>query len=121
MSRKPNSEARDRILHAAYKLYHEQGFKGVSMDNVAAAAGIKKANLFHYYPSKEELALAVLEYGVCCIKSRVSQQCSGEGRNPIGAVEKMFDDILTSMKGSDCRGGCFLGNLAQEMSDQNDR
>lgn len=121
MSRRPNPQARERILEAAYKLYHAQGFRGVSMDDVASAAGMKKANLFHYYPTKEELALAVLEYGSCGIRSRVSRQFAGDAGNPIRTVERMFDDILAAMRGNDCRRGCFLGNLAQEVSDQNDR
>jgi TetR/AcrR family transcriptional repressor of nem operon len=121
MSRKPNAEARERILCAAYKLYHREGFRGVSMDDVADEAGLKKANLFHYYPTKEALALAVLEYGSCCIKSKVSAQFAEDGKNPIRTVEKMFDEILDSMKGSDCTGGCFIGNLAQEVSDQNEK
>jgi TetR/AcrR family transcriptional regulator len=61
MARKPNTEARRRILEAARELFLERGLRGVSMEEVAGAAGIKKANLFHYYPRKESLELAVLE------------------------------------------------------------
>ena len=61
MPGKVNVGARQRILEAARKLFHERGLRGVSMEDVAGAAGIKKANLFHYYPTKESLELAVLD------------------------------------------------------------
>jgi len=102
MTRKLNVEARRRILEAAHDLFLERGLKGASMEEVASAAGIKKANLFHYYPSKECLELAP------------------KVRDPVRAVASMFEQAGRGMRERRCRGGCFLGNLAQEASDHNE-
>ena len=64
MSRRPNIELREKILCSAHRLIYKSGFKGVSMEDIAEAAGIKKANLFHYYPTKEALGLAVFDFAV---------------------------------------------------------
>jgi TetR/AcrR family transcriptional regulator, transcriptional repressor for nem operon len=61
MPRSLNVEMRQRIVSAAYRLFVECGYKSVSMEDIAQALGMKKANLFHYYPTKEALGLATLE------------------------------------------------------------
>ena len=120
MPRPPNLEARARILEAACRLFHARGYRGVSMDDVAGAAGLKKANLFHYYPTKDALGLAVLDKMTACYKEDVDRRLSGDG-DPIKAVEAMFAESARSMEESRCCRGCFIGNLAQELSDQNER
>lgn len=50
----------ERILAAAESLFAEHGFDAVSMNAIAEAAGVCKANVFHHFISKNELYLAVL-------------------------------------------------------------
>jgi len=120
MGRRPNDKAREQIVCAAFDLFYERGFNGVSMDDVAKAAGIKKANLFHYYPTREDLGLAVLSYGTTCQKAGLDKRFSN-GSDPIKVVEGMFTDAASSMKKSKCCRGCFMGNVAQEISDHNEK
>lgn len=54
-------DAVDRILAAAAQLFADKGFDAVSMNAVAAAAGVSKANVFHHFTSKQALYLAVLK------------------------------------------------------------
>jgi len=121
MGRKPNLEARTHILDVACQLIHENGFNGISVDQVAEAAGVKKANLFHYYPSKEALGLAVFEYTSLRYKECVAGHFAQEVKDPIAAVEKLFTETAECMRRNNCTGGCFVGNLAQELSDHNER
>ncbi len=55
-----SSDAVERILAAAEKLFAEQGFAAVSMNAIAESAGVSKANVFHHFTSKNALYLAVL-------------------------------------------------------------
>ena len=50
----------DRILAAAETLFAEHGFEGVSVQAIAARAGVSKSNVFHHFSSKQELYLEVL-------------------------------------------------------------
>lgn len=54
-------DAVDRILGVAAQLFAEKGFDAVSMNAVAAAAGVSKANVFHHFTSKQALYLAVMK------------------------------------------------------------
>jgi TetR/AcrR family transcriptional repressor of nem operon len=117
MTAKPNPTRRARIVHEAQQLFFSQGLKGVSMDAVASAAGIKKANLFHYFPSKEALELAVLDRFSADLREHLAEQFAATADNPIDTVARMFEEAARNMRRRRYRGGCFAGNLALEASD----
>jgi TetR/AcrR family transcriptional repressor of nem operon len=55
------SATRSKILDAAQELMLDQGFAGTSVDDVIGAAGTTKGGFFHHFPSKQELARALVE------------------------------------------------------------
>src|SRR3954468_6620964 len=105
MGRKPNLKAREHILDTACNLFHEKGFNGVSVDDVALAAGIKKANLFHYFPSKQELGLAVFDYAAKAYKESVVLQFAEPDLDPVEAVARLFVETTSTLKRNNCSGG----------------
>ena len=52
---------RSAILTAALALFSQFGLHGTSLDKVAERADVSKTNLLYYFPSKEELYIAVLK------------------------------------------------------------
>lgn len=53
-------DGRSRILQAAFPLFAERGFYGVSISDVAESAGLVKSAIYHHFANKEELYIAVL-------------------------------------------------------------
>jgi AcrR family transcriptional regulator len=54
-------ERRALILEAAGRLFGERGYEGVTLDRIAAAAGVTKPVLYRHFASKKALYLALLE------------------------------------------------------------
>lgn len=52
---------RAAIMNAALDVFSAQGFRGATVDQIAAAAGLSKPNLLYYFPSKEDIHNALLE------------------------------------------------------------
>src|SRR4029453_18435203 len=52
---------RERVLRAAMDIFSTQGYRGASLDAVAEAVGMTRQGLLHYFPSKVQLLLGVLE------------------------------------------------------------
>ncbi|MBC8719946.1 TetR/AcrR family transcriptional regulator [Ochrobactrum sp. Marseille-Q0166] len=52
---------RERIIDAAGKLFHADGIRAVSVDAVAAKAGLTKRTLYYHFRSKDDLIAAYLE------------------------------------------------------------
>ena len=70
---------RERILCAARRLFDERGVSCVSMDDVAAAAGVGKGTLFRRFGSRAALAHAVLDES-----ERAQQEAIIRGAPPLG-------------------------------------
>ncbi len=74
--RPPQSELRvpthDAIIIAASGCFMEHGYKGVSMEMVAARAGVTKAAIYYHFPDKPTLVVAVSEW----IFARAASQTS---------------------------------------------
>lgn len=66
---------RDRILSAAEAEFAAHGFAGARVDRIAAAAGVNKQLLFHYFESKAGLYRAVAE----AVASRLDLEFEGRG------------------------------------------
>jgi TetR/AcrR family transcriptional repressor of nem operon len=116
MGRKPDLAVRDRILQQAEHVIHLKGYNGACLEEIAQACGMSRANLLHHYGSKVDLALAVLDYKIEEFQTnRVAPLCAQE--TPELAVEKMFEDAASFYDGNGCKAGCFIGNIALEMSD----
>lgn len=54
-------ENRERISAAALEVFAADGFRGATIDAIAARTGMSKPNLLYYFPSKEAIYRAVLE------------------------------------------------------------
>jgi AcrR family transcriptional regulator len=65
VSRTPQRERRARtrtaLLRAAGRVFTKHGYHQATLEAVAAEAGVSKGALYHYFPSKEQLFLALLE------------------------------------------------------------
>ncbi len=119
MGRKPDPAVRERILQEAEHVIHLKGYHSASLDEIAKACGMTKANLFHHYGSKADLALAVLDYKIADFRSRKVQPLCAQAA-PELAIEAMFEEGARFFHGIGCRAGCFVGNIALEMSDRDE-
>jgi len=64
MTRKatPNAEARRaRVLEASVEIFSRQGYRGTTMNDIAAEVGLGKPSLYHYFASKEEILTRLYE------------------------------------------------------------
>jgi AcrR family transcriptional regulator len=72
-----------------------QGVDGTSMRNLATATGLNVASLYHYFPSKRDLLVAVLEERGFVDDPATSQPSLS--RDPAAGLADLLTDILQSM------------------------
>ncbi len=57
----PTSEARERLLLAAYELFSRQGVHATGVDAIIDRSGVARQTMYRHFASKQELVLAFLE------------------------------------------------------------
>jgi AcrR family transcriptional regulator len=70
-TRLENDERRRRLLELGARLFTEHAYDEISMSRIAREAGISKALLYHYFPSKQEYFMATLAGGAEELRARI--------------------------------------------------
>lgn len=68
---KDHDEKRTHILKVAARVFADQGFARASMSQVAKDCGISKANIYHYYSSKDALLFDILDTYLSALRDRI--------------------------------------------------
>ena len=54
-------DTQDQILDSAERLIQSQGYSAISYQDISNQVGIRKASIHYYFPSKGDLAAAVVK------------------------------------------------------------
>jgi AcrR family transcriptional regulator len=94
------AQIRADIRRAAFRLFAERGYDGVTTEEIAAAAGVSPRTFFRHVPTKEELLLAPVRHGGAEVVALLEQRPAGESPdvaliNAIIARTRSFDEADT--------------------------
>ncbi|MBX3186944.1 MAG: TetR/AcrR family transcriptional regulator [Labilithrix sp.] len=97
-TRKRKRLRKEEIILEATRLFAERGYEGASMGDLAERVGLRKASLFHHFPSKDVLYATVLLQLVESVRVAIVGAAASEG-----SFEARLDaltDALTTTLGS---------------------
>lgn len=109
---RPPTDARDRLLAAAARLFYAQGIAATGIDEVLREAGVAKMTLYHHFGSKEGLAVAFLEWRHNAWMTRFQAHLEQAAPGLVGladALEPWFRD-------GDFRGCAFINTVCEGRS-----
>ncbi|HME63390.1 MAG TPA: TetR/AcrR family transcriptional regulator [Streptosporangiaceae bacterium] len=104
---------RARIVEEAAVLIHERGVAGTTLDDVKAAAEVSGSQLYHYFPDKNDLVQAVIDY-------QADATVSNQRHADLGSVEGVQawrDMVITAAERVQAKGGCPLGSLGGQLAE----
>lgn len=116
MSTKQPDLTREKILQFAFCEIHRKGFQAASIANILQDTGMTKGALYHHFPTKQALGLAVIDE---VIKKRLDALIFRPLRESERPVETLLEIIATidqKVPSEYVMLGCPLNNLMQEMS-----
>ncbi len=114
-SAKP-SEARERILAAARRLFYGTGIRAVGVDRVIAESQVARMTFFRHFPTKDHLVVAFLQSQAALACTELLQVREKDG--PRGVLAWILSGVQ-SVPTSDGFRGCEFVNTAAEFSDPN--
>lgn len=83
---------KQKLFDATLKLATSRGLVGITVDEIAATAGVAKGTVYYNFSSKDALVDALLRYGVGQLADRL--RTAGEGRDAMAALESQVDSAL---------------------------
>ncbi|HEX6069266.1 MAG TPA: TetR/AcrR family transcriptional regulator [Longimicrobiaceae bacterium] len=108
-------ETRERLLTAAMELFQEKGYNATSVADILAKAGANSGSLYHFFPTKQEVLLAVLDGYLTGISRMLLEPAWGEVEDPIEKVFALLERYREALVATDCTYGCPIGSLALEL------
>ncbi len=100
------------IVKEAPALIHERRVAGPALEDVKVAAEVSGSQMYHYFPDKNDLVQAVIDYQADAIVNR-NRHALGSA-NGVEAWRKM---VIAAAKRTQAKGGCALGSLVGQLAE----
>ena len=80
-----------------------------------------KGSFYHYFKSKEEFGLAVIDAFAERLEQRLQTFLDDPEVGPLDRIRNFLENALVRLQQTNCTKGCLIGNLGQELADVNER
>lgn len=117
-------DTQQRILDSARELFFLRSYADVGIAAICERAGVNRGSLYYFYPSKQDLVLAVLDAQFNDMEGNLLSQAFAEDIPPMARLARFAKTVYQVQKqinaGTGHVLGCPFGNLATELSTQDD-
>lgn len=120
----PIADTQQRILDSARELIYSRSYADVGVAAICEHAGVKKGSFYHFFPSKRDLTLAVLDAYYLEIKEHLIKNSFADDIPPLARLER-FGRLAYAFQKQVLKDtgrvlGCPFGNLASELATQDE-
>src|SRR5581483_2417243 len=109
--------SRERIVERAADLFAERGIAATSLDEVLAAAKAGKGQFYHYFRSRDELAVAAVGHRCEQVVAGLTQALGGV--SSLAGLAEALAGFIAGFEQMDMPG-CPIGTLAAEVGGRNE-
>ena len=111
----PTPSTRDRLIQTAMKLFWEKGYGSTSVADLLQAANVNSGSLYHFFPGKQDVLLAVLDAYCDGIGPMLLVPAWQGVDDPIERVFALLARYRLGIVRTDCGYACPIGSLALEI------
>lgn len=115
-----NTATRDKLIETGAALIAQQGYNATGINAVLKTCGVPKGSFYHYFSSKEDFGLAVIERFANEYDDNLAALLEDSTLPPLERLRRYFAAGRSHMRECDHTTGCLIGNLGQELSGQSD-
>ena len=114
------NENKEKLIDAAAGLFLRQSYQGTGVAEILRATGLSKGAFYHFFPSKEDLGLAVVARQSDMIFAHWSKTLNNDAISAPERLELLLGAIGRRVAAGHFSFGCPLGTMAQEMASLSD-
>ena len=117
-------DTRQRLLDSAQALIYASSYHQVGVQQICDHAGVRKGSFYHFFPSKQKLALAVLDQTHALMQDALINKAFAPDLPPLARIERFFASLYDFHQQVKQHNGyvlgCPFGNIGCEMSTQDE-
>jgi TetR/AcrR family transcriptional regulator, transcriptional repressor for nem operon len=110
-----DESTRERLIAAALRLFGEKGYLSTSVADVQRESDCHSGSFYHFFPTKQDLLLAVLERYRTGIVPMLIEPAWADVHDPIERIFALLARYRMLLDMSRCAYGCPIGSLALEL------
>ena len=111
---------RDRLVDAAIDLLHVHAYPAVGVQAICESAGVRKGSFYHFFGSKEDLAIAAVDEAWQRYRTKVVEPAIAAGL-PVPSAEADTPCLPAGTNGDGVPHGCLVCRLAASVTEQEPR
>ena len=108
-------DTRGKIIEAAMELFWLKGYGSTSIADILSRSQVNSGSLYHYFPGKQDLLVAVLEAYRDGIGPMLLEPAWAGVDDPIERIFALLAKYRQLIVDTDCEYGCPIGSLALEL------
>lgn len=108
-------ETRQRLVEVARDLFLQQGYAATGIAQILQKADAGSGSLYYFFPTKEDLLLAVLDWYLDNLCPEVLDPVFTRVSDPIERIFGILDGYRKMLLATDFAQGCPVGNLSLEL------
>jgi TetR/AcrR family transcriptional regulator, transcriptional repressor for nem operon len=109
---------RERLVEAALYLFWLQGYAATGVAEILQRSKVNAGSFYHFFKTKEELLLGVLELYIQTLEPVVVQPVLTQIQDPVERVFGILDFYRRNLLATGCTYGCPIGRLALEIPEE---
>ena len=113
-------DTKTALLQAGLDVMLEKGYNNTGIQEVLSSLGVPKGSFYYYFESKESFAIAIIRYVDKDYRDSLSSVLNDRQKSPLERLHHYCQTSRLGFLSQECRKGCLIGNLSQEMSDQSE-
>ncbi len=113
-------DKRSELIRVGREIIVQRGFNAASLNDILTTASVPKGSFYYYFSSKEDFGLAIIDDFAAQYRDRLKHLLDDVQYSPLTRLRNYFELKIAEMEAGDCTDGCLIGNLAQELSAQNE-
>ena len=118
------SDTRQQIVDTAAVLFHTHSYADIGVAKVCSEAGVSKGSFFHFFPTKRDLALAVIDHFRERFASALIGEAFAPSVAPLERLDRFVEGLYAYQKAQKEEyghmPGCPFGNLVMEQATQDE-
>jgi TetR/AcrR family transcriptional repressor of nem operon len=112
----PRKHDIDEILEKGLELIREKGYTNTGIEDILKANSIPKGSFYNFFKNKEDFGIRAMQKYTKHQIEWIENLLSDKAKGPFDRLKNFYERLIAASVDENCRKGCLVGNMTQEMA-----